>query len=172
MLQIYTGDGKGKTTAAVGLAVRALGNGLKVCFIQFMKGRPTGEIVSLKLLDDALGGGKIKILRNWDESFVKGEPTLKQKRMAKELFETAKEEIKGEYDLIVFDEVIVAMDFLLLDEEEVLEEVKKSSEKKEIILTGRGASPKLIEAADLVTEMRLVKHYFDKGVGARRGIEF
>ncbi len=163
MIHIYTGDGKGKTTAAAGLALRAVGAGMRVAFFQFMKGRESAEVGVL----ESLG---VMVDREWDGAFVVGRPTPEQKRMVQLQYHRAIKAVGGLYDLVVLDEIIVALRFGLLSEEQLLRLFEIG--RCELVLTGQGATPKLIERADLVTEMIKIKHYFDEGVGAREGIEF
>ncbi len=168
-IQLYTGDGKGKTTAAAGLAARALGHGWRVLFVQFMKNRKSGEIDFLTLC----GGENFRVLRNWDGTFVLSRPSSEQAGMCRDLWKMSLEALKAEsYDMVVFDEIAVAISFGLLDEREVLDYLRMKPLSLEVVLTGQGAGKKLIEAADLVTEMKKVKHYYDNGVRARKGIEY
>ncbi|HID73934.1 MAG TPA: cob(I)yrinic acid a,c-diamide adenosyltransferase [Thermoplasmata archaeon] len=167
MVHVYTGNGKGKTTAAVGLAVRARGRGLRVLIVQFMKGGvPYGEVGPLRNLG-------IEVHQFGRPDFVDPhDPNPADIRMAGEALSFAAERIRsGEYDLVVLDEVNVAAAWGLVPLESVLSLVKERPEHMELVLTGRYAPPELIEAADLVTEMREVKHYFRKGVTARDAIE-
>jgi len=163
MIQIYTGDGKGKTTAAVGLAVRAVGAGKKVTFFQFMKGRLSHEVEVLAKLG-------VLVDREWNGAFVVGEPSEEQKRMVQLQYHRAIKALGGVYDLVVLDEVIVAMHLGLLSEAQLLQLFEIA--RCELVLTGRGATKALIDRADLVTEMKKIKHYFDRGVEAREGFEF
>ena len=163
MIQIYTGDGKGKTTAAVGLTIRAVGAGKRVAFFQFMKGRKSHEI-------DVLESLGVVVDREWSDEFVIGEPTPQQKRMVQLQYHRAIKAVGGIYDLVVLDEIVVAMGFGLVSQEQVLRLFDLA--RCELVLTGRGATKELIERADLVTEMKKIKHYFDRGVKAREGIEF
>ncbi|MCF6201087.1 MAG: cob(I)yrinic acid a,c-diamide adenosyltransferase [Hydrogenimonas sp.] len=169
-VELYTGDGKGKTTAAAGLTLRALGCGMKVLFVQFMKSRPSGEIEML----EKCGEERFALLREWDGRFVTGDPNKRQIGMCKDLLNRALKSLEEfSPDLLVLDEIVMAISFKMLNEDEVLEFLKKKPEALEVVMTGRGASKRLIEASDLVTEMKMVKHYYyDKGVEARRGIEF
>ena len=170
LVHIYTGDGKGKTTAALGLSLRALGRGFKVCFIQFLKGR-------MKLDDGALLA--LRRVRNFECArygtgiFVIGKPSRRDFQEASKAFEHAKEAImKGRYDVVVLDEITHAVNLGLIDIDEVIELIRNRPPNVEIVLTGRAADQKLIDAADLVTEMREVKHPFSYGVRAREGVEF
>ncbi len=166
-VHIYTGDGKGKTTAALGLALRAAGHGRRVFIGQFMKGQFYGELASLK------GILEITVEQFGDEGcFRKEDITAKHRKDAKEglgRIETAM--ACDDYTMIVMDEICVALWFNLITLEEVLTLVRKKPDNLELVLTGRKAPDALIEMADLVTEMREVKHYYSKGVLARDGIE-
>jgi len=170
LIQIYTGNGKGKTTAALGLSLRALGRGFKVCFIQFLKGRMKfgdGAFLALKRDRDfeyaSYGTGK----------FVIGKPTRRDFQEASRAFEHAKEAImKGRYEVVVLDEITHAVNLDLIDVNEVIELIRNKPLTVEIVLTGRAADRRLVGVADLVTEMREVKHPFSHGVKAREGIEF
>ena len=169
LTQVYTGDGKGKTSAAFGLALRAVGRGLKVYVIQFIKGGfDYGELYVVKRLPNfkmkAFGRGK----------FVTDvPPTEDDVRLAKEAFELAREVVNGgEYDIVVLDEINVALHLKLLGIEEVVDLIRRKPKHVELILTGRSAPPEVVELADLVTEMREVKHPYTKGVPPRKGIEY
>jgi cob(I)alamin adenosyltransferase len=167
-IQVYTGNGKGKTTAALGLALRAVGRGLRVCVFQFIKGGgPYGEhLIAYKLAP------LFTIMQTGRPGWVNTKDISEDRRVAQEALERAKEIIiSGEYDLVVLDEVNGAVGFGLVDVEQVLELITLKPETMELVLTGRNAHEKVIEAADLVTEMREVKHYFKAGVPARTGIE-
>ena len=169
MIQLYTGENKGKTTAAAGLALRALGNGMRVLFVQFMKSVESGEVTMLL----RCGGEKITVLRRWDNSFIIGSPSKKQIAMSESLWqETVAKCESFAPDLLVLDEICVALRFGLLEEARVLDFLEKRGEKMEVVMTGQGASQVLIDASDLVTEMRKIKHYYDRGILARKGIEY
>jgi cob(I)alamin adenosyltransferase len=168
-VQIYTGNGKGKTTAALGQAFRAMGHGLKTYIGQFMKGQKYGELEAAKMVHP-----HIKIEQYGKETFVHVQkpPREEDLRMAKEGLEKARVAIfSGNYDIVVLDEIITAHYFELVSLDEMLGMMKSKPEGVELILTGRYAPPELIAAADLVTEMVEVKHYYQKGVIAREGIE-
>ncbi len=168
-IQLYTGDGKGKTTAAAGLAARAMGQGWRVLFVQFMKNRKSGEIDFLKLC----GGENFRLLRNWDGTFILSKPGSEQAKMCGDLWKMSLKALSEErFDMVVFDEIVVALSFGLLEESEILEFLWIKPLTLEVVLTGQGAKERLIEACDLVTEMRKVKHYYDKGLKARKGIEY
>lgn len=169
LVQVYTGDGKGKTTAAVGLAVRAAGAGLRVLFLQFVKG---GERSSELAMLERLG---IAVERPAREStgLLAGGATDEDRRAAEEALSIAERAIaSGSYDLVVLDEACVAAAHGLLDEARLLQAIAARPVHVEVVLTGRGASEAVLEAADLVTEMRSHKHPFERGVPARKGIEF
>lgn len=168
-IQIYTGNGKGKTTAALGQALRAAGYGLKTYIIQFMKEYPYSELKSLENL-----AGFIKIEQVCGDEFVykREVPPKEEIDKALDALERIKKIMKSdEYDLIILDEVCVAIYFGLLKLDEVLSVIDAKPTNVELILTGRYCPEVLIEKADLVTEMKEVKHYYQKGVLARKGIE-
>lgn len=168
-VQVYTGDGKGKTTAAMGLIVRALGAGLKVLFIQFMKGSEYSEITFLRNVSSA---GQLEIRQYGTGSFIIGKADNEQiEAGAKGLREAAAALQSGQYDLIVLDEANMAVYFGLFSVDDLIKAIQNRAPGVEVIITGRRADPKLIDIADLVTEMREVKHYYTQGVKARRGIE-
>ncbi|MEW5937481.1 MAG: cob(I)yrinic acid a,c-diamide adenosyltransferase [Candidatus Thermoplasmatota archaeon] len=169
LLHVYTGDGKGKTTAALGLGMRAAGHGLKVVMIQFMKGQINyGELESAKHIPD------FEIHQFGRAQFVdKRAPDPTDVRLAQEGFERAKEMLgKGGCDLLILDELCVALEWKLLSLGEVLDALRNRATGMEVVVTGRYAPGELIEIADLVTEMREVKHPFMEGVLAREGIEY
>ena len=167
-VQLYTGDGKGKTTAALGLIVRALGQGLRPAVLQFMKADPTwGEIVTLRKL------GVLVEQCGLDHWVFKGEASQEDLAAAAAGFEKARALVEsGDHDLVVLDELLTAVFFELVPIDRVLALMAGKPAAVELVITGRGAPDELIAAADLVTEMRLLKHYFDAGVQARPGIEF
>jgi cob(I)alamin adenosyltransferase len=168
-VHIYTGDGKGKTTAALGLALRAAGRGLRTYIAQFLKARPTGEIEAAKKLAPL-----IRIEQFGREGFitVKDGPEDEDLERAKAGLAKALEAmLSGEYRIVVLDEVNTAVHFKILSEADVLAFIDKRPAAVELVLTGRLAPASFVERADLVTEMRAVKHYFDRGVRAREGIE-
>ena len=163
---VHTGDGKGKTTAALGLAIRAWGAGLRVLILQFIKGgRRSGELAAL----EALG---IEV-RQLGLGFITEENFAEQKKSARAAVGLARAEIlSGTWDLIVLDEINYAVKFGLLDAAEVLGLATLRPPQMHLVFTGRDALPELIDAADLVTEMRLIKHPFQRGVTAQAGVEF
>ncbi|NOX90041.1 MAG: cob(I)yrinic acid a,c-diamide adenosyltransferase [Calditrichaeota bacterium] len=168
-VQIYTGNGKGKTTAAIGLAVRAVGSGLRVYFAQFMKNYPYGEIPILQSLQP-----NITIVRWGDDRFVfKKEPPSNELKaeMNRGLNEALQAMKSGRYDVVILDEVLVSVYFKLFSAKQIVDFVRVKPEAVELVLTGRYCPQEIIELADLVTEMREVKHYYRKGILARKGIE-
>lgn len=169
MVQVFTGEGRGKTSAAIGSVIRALGHGLKVHIIFFMKGNfPFGEQKILSLLDN------VSFTSYGSNEFVDPDNIKPpQKEGAQAGLRAAREALhSGKYDLIVLDEINVAVHWKLVDIQDVLGLIKEKPASVELILTGRDADPKLIEQADLVTEMRNQKHPFEKGIDARAGIEY
>lgn len=171
LLIVNTGDGKGKTTCALGLLIRAAGQGLNCCMIQFIKSRNDryGEHVSLEKLGievHTMGDGF-----TWDTKDK--EQDIKT---SEETWSLCVEKLRsGEYDLLVFDELVYVLDYGYLDESTVLEEIAKVRQEQpalHIVLTGRNASDDLVEAADLVSELKEVKHPFHAGIYAQQGIEF
>ena len=166
-IQIYTGNGKGKTTAAIGLAIRAAGAGKKVFFAQFVKGQIYSEI---KVMQKIFPSADIK--QYGLKCFIKSAPTQEDIVAARKgLEEVAQKTFSGDYDLIILDEANIAVYYNLFSSQELISILKQKPEKTEIIITGRYATPELIEMADLVTEMKEIKHYYQKGVEARLGIE-
>ena len=166
-VHIYTGDGKGKTTAALGLALRAAGAGLKVFFAQFLKSGTYSELKALERFSDL-----IKVRQYGRGCFISGMPEKEDIEYAKKGLNEVKEIISsGKYDLVVLDEINIAVYFGLISLDELLEVIRQRPAHVELVLTGRRADPKLIEEADLVTEMKEIKHYYKKGVVARLGIE-
>ena len=167
-VQIYTGDGKGKTTAALGLVLRALGQGLRAAVLQFMKSDPSwGEIVMLKRLEVPV------VQCGLDHWVLKGKITDADRAAAAEGLARARALVEsGDYDVVVLDELCTALSFELLALDDVLAMLAVRPPAVELVLTGRGAPEALVAAADLATEMRPLKHYYEAGVKARPGIEF
>lgn len=168
-IQVYTGNGKGKTTAALGLALRAAGREMMVCMIQFMKGGgPYGEHLAAPRLAPYL-----TIIQTGREGWVsKDNPDPEDKRLAHEALEMAGKALtEGRYDLVILDEINGAASFGLLTVDEVLAVMQRKPANVELVLTGRNADERVMAAADLVTEMREVKHYFKAGISSRIGIE-
>ena len=169
LVQIYTGNGKGKTTAALGAAMRAIGHDLKVYMICFMKGRTNyGELK----IADRISGFTIRLFGGQDH-IDKNDITEEDRKYANNAFDHAKNIIqKGEHDIVILDEVILATDWTLIDLNSLIVLIENKPEHVELILTGRNACPDLINSADLVTQMDEIKHPYKKGVSAREGIEF
>ncbi len=171
LIHIYTGDGKGKTTAAIGLGVRACGRGLKVLMVQFLKGSPTGEMVSLKALEPGfiLYRGTETKKFTWE---MNAEEKLEAAAQQHSILEFAvKSAAGGGYDLIILDEVLGAIHSGMLEENAVIDFMKQKPDNLELVLTGRGAGPELVALADYVSEIRAVRHPSEKGIPARKGIE-
>jgi len=163
----YTGSGKGKTTAALGLALRAAGAGLKVYIAQFAKGIATSELKSLKKLSR-----RITVRQFGTRTFIKGRPANIDRTLAGRALAAVKKAVRGgDYDVVILDEVCVACRYKLVPVGKVLDLVKKRPKHVEVVLTGRYAPKEFVKMADIVTEMKEVKHYFIRGVIARRGIE-
>ena len=171
LVQIYTGEGKGKTTAALGLAFRAAGRGRKVLFVQFLKGIATGEAISMSENPNIKHLKVAETVRFFNT--LSAEEQLELKIRTESEWKQLKELIKTESaDIVVLDEIMIALRYGLVDEDDVILLLKDKPHKIEIILTGRYAPDNLVEVADLVTEMKKVKHYYDKGVTSRIGIEY
>jgi len=171
LILINTGPGKGKTTAALGTALRAVGCGMKVLMLQFIKGSwHYGE------LDAAEAFGENFVLKQMGRGFVKiggAESDPEDIRLVEEAWAEAREAIhSGEWDLVILDEINYAISYKMLDAEAVAEALRTKPEMVHVILTGRNAHPLLVELADTVTEMREVKHAYQKGILAQRGIEY
>ena len=168
MVQVYTGDGKGKTTAAFGVALRAAGRGLRTYVVQFMKGQEYGEVEAAEALAHL-----ITIFQAGRRAHVNlHDPEPVDRELAERGLDLAREVIaKGEHDVVILDEINLAVYCKLLCLEDVLSLIHTKPAAVELILTGRYAPPALLEAADLVTEMREVKHYFGRGVLSRPGID-
>lgn len=189
LIQVYTGNSKGKTTAALGLSIRAIGHGYKVAFLQLMKGSNYyGELVTLKRLSEDIfhkqfgrpcphsgdikeGTGKCIGCGN---CFIrKGDDITDDRKEALQALEFIKEQMhSGKFDIMVLDEILNCIYFDLLTEQEVLDLLNQKPDKLEVILTGRNASKGIIDRADLVTNMEMIKHPYEKGIMARRGIEY
>ena len=166
-VQVYTGDGKGKTTAAIGLSIRAAGAGLKVYIAQFIKMGDYSEIKALKRSSDLITVEQFGLGR-----FIKGKPSEEDIEAAKAGIEKVKSlMVSGDYDIIILEEASVAAKCGLISVNDILDLISSKPENMELVITGRGADPEVVEKADLVTEMKEIKHYFQKGVTARVGIE-
>lgn len=169
LVQIFTGEGKGKTSAALGTVVRALGHGLRVCIIVFMKGDyPYNEWTFFSQM------ANVRIERFGFRTFTDpANVKEEEKEQARQALAAAREVmLSGGFDLVVLDEVNVAAAWNLVEREEVVRLVRDKPPQVELILTGRYADPKLIDLADLVTECRKIKHPYDRGIKARAGIDF
>ena len=169
---VYTGKGKGKTTAALGMALRAVGYNYKICMIQFIKGSwHYGEMTSSKRLEPefeltAVGKGFVGIID--DKS-----PREEHEKIAQEAFRLSREKIESEkYDIIILDEINYAINLGLIQVEDVLDLIKNKPTKLNLVLTGNHAKKEIIEIADLVTEMKEIKHPFKSGIKAKKGIDF
>jgi cob(I)alamin adenosyltransferase len=168
-IQVYTGNGKGKTTAAIGQAVRAAGAGMKTYIIQFMKEYPYSELNSLKYLSRWITIEQ----RGVDDFVYKKEPPSEDEKLKGRdaLKKAEKLMLDRSFDIIILDEILVSVYFNLLKTSDIISFIAKKPEQVEIILTGRYCPEEIIGAADLVTEMKEIKHYFTKGVMSRKGIE-
>ena len=171
LIIVNTGPGKGKTTAAMGTALRAVGQGMRVLMLQFLKGSwHYGELDAVKAFGDSF------IMKQMGRGFVKvggAEPDPADVKMVEEAWNESREAIlSGHWDLVVLDEINYAISYGMLNPVKVVEALKQKPEMVHVILTGRNAHPTIIELADTVTEMRQVKHAYEKGVEAQRGIEY
>jgi len=171
LIIVNTGPGKGKTTAAMGTALRAVGNGLKVLMLQFLKGSwHYGELDAVKAFGDNF------VMKQMGRGFVKvggAETDPEDIKLVEECWKEAEEAIlSGLWDLVVLDEINYAIGYKMLDPEKVAEVLRRKPEMVHVILTGRSAHPIIVELADTVTEMREVKHAYQKGIEAQRGIEY
>ena len=167
MVHVYTGDGKGKTTAAIGLAIRAIGAGFKVLIVQFIKNGEYSEIKALNKFSDS-----ITIKQFGLGHFIKGVPSAEDFNAAQIGIEETDSIIRlGKYNMVILDEANVAVKLGLFSVDDLLYIIDNKPDNVELVITGRDAEQKLIEKADLVTEMKEIKHYFRKGVMARIGIE-
>ena len=166
-IQVYTGDGKGKTTAALGLSLRAAGAGLQVYIAQFLKKGDYSEIKALKKLSGAITIEQFGLGR-----FIKNRPTEEEIRAARDGLEKIKKMMaSGKYDIIIVEEGNVAAACGLFSIQDLIDLIDTKPEPVELVITGRNAAQEVIQKADLVTEMKSIRHYFDKGVVARVGIE-
>jgi cob(I)alamin adenosyltransferase len=167
LIQVYTGNGKGKTTAALGLALRASGAGLKVYIMQFAKGKRYSEMVSLKKIKN------IQLEQCGGSCFITRAPSKKDLALARAGFKKAREAIARQlYDMVILDEINIAVKLKILKLTDIIALLKEVPEKVEVVLTGRYAHPRIIRLSDLTSEIREVKHYFRKNIPARKGIEF
>lgn len=165
-VHVYTGNGKGKTTAALGISLRAVCAGKKVFFGQFVKGMDYSELKAVEYLPN------LTMQQFGRDCFIFNDPTDEDIKIAKEGLEEIKSILaKGEYDLVVLDEINIALYYHLFSIEDVLDAIGGRAEHVEVVCTGRKAHQDLIDYADLVTEMKEIKHYYTQGVQAREGIE-
>jgi len=171
LIIVNTGPGKGKTTAAMGTALRAVGQGMRVLMLQFLKGSwHYGELDAVKAFGDKF------VMKQLGRGFVKvggAEPDPEDLKAVEDAWKESEQAIlSGQWDLVVLDEINYAISYKMLDAERVVEALKRKPEMVHVILTGRNAHPAIVEIADTVTEMRQVKHAYEKGVMAQRGIEY
>jgi cob(I)alamin adenosyltransferase len=167
-VQLYTGDGKGKTTAALGLAMRAWGAGLKVLIIHFMKNADSGEVKAFSLLGDRMTVEQY----GSEEFYIRSHGNyIEHRGYAKKGYDRASTAVKSGYDLVICDEIINALTCDLLTSQEILDLIQNKGPGTELILTGRNAPENLYEHCSLVTEMKEIKHYYSQGIEARSGIE-
>jgi cob(I)alamin adenosyltransferase len=166
-IQVYTGNGKGKTTAALGLAIRAAGAGLRIFIAQFIKKRKCSEHVLLEELSDRI------TVKQYGKGFIlRAKPSKADFQAARDGYEEVRKVLLSkQYDVVVLDEANVAAHYGLISEHDLLELMTAKPKSVELVITGRYACEKVMQAADLVTEMREIKHYREHGVSARRGIE-
>ena len=168
LIHVYTGNGKGKTTAAIGLGVRAVGDGLRVLMIQFMKGRRYSELDALEHLEDFT----VKQFGR-DEFVSKEKPAKIDIDLAQKGLAYAKETIhKNSYDVVILDEINIAVDYQLITKDDVLQLLKDKPDSMELVLTGRNASAEIMKHADVVSEILEIKHPYQKGVLSRKGIDW
>lgn len=169
LLIVNTGDGKGKTTAALGMIFRALGQGMRVCVIQFLKGTwKYGELEAARRFDDLLEWHVRGRGFTWNSDNIE-----EDKRIARDAWDLAKSVIsENRHEVVVLDELTYLLSYGVLDTDEVVAFLKNRPPEMHLVVTGRSAVPQLVDAADLVTEMTLVKHPFDQGVKAQKGVEF
>lgn len=169
LIHVYTGTGKGKTTASLGLALRALGHGWKVYMVQFMKS--TGSYGEMSMVKALPGFTLVQAgLPTWVK---RGQPSEDDLKAAREGYRLAKEAVSsGDFQLVILDEINVAVDHGLVPVEEVLDLIQGKADFVELVLTGRYANEKILDLADYVTEVKMVKHPFQKGISAREGIEY
>lgn len=173
-IQIYTGNGKGKTTASLGLAMRALGRSWKVLLVMFTKGGDNyGELASFRNLSPEIQNNLVIEQAGLDRIVYASNKSIDDEKEIIRGWEIAKKAIvNDEYNLIILDEINIAIDLKILDIDEVVDVLKNKPQCMEIVLTGRNAHPKAVEIAHLVSKIEPVKHYWDFGVNARKGIEF
>ncbi|ADH60550.1 ATP:corrinoid adenosyltransferase BtuR/CobO/CobP [Thermoanaerobacter mathranii subsp. mathranii str. A3] len=171
LIQVYTGDGKGKTTASIGLGIRAVGRGFKVYMVQFLKGADTGELHTLKNIEN------FKVFRFQSTNKFFWTLTEEEKKILaedmKKAYDFVVEVLKNKKcDVLILDEIMAAIHSKMYTVEDVLKLIDMKPKEMELVLTGRSAPQEIIERADLVTEMKAIKHPFEKGIPARYGIEY
>jgi cob(I)alamin adenosyltransferase len=171
-IQIYTGDGKGKTTAAIGQGVRAAGRRLKVQMIQFLKSSSSGELESLELLKPYFEVFRFERKHGFFWTLSENEKKEVKEDVQKAYFHILDVVRNKDCDVLILDEIMGALSNKLITEEQIVAIIDLKPQSMEIIMTGRNAPEAIIEKADLVTEMKLIKHYFQEGVAAREGIEY
>ncbi len=166
-VHVYTGNGKGKTTAAIGLAIRAAGAGMRVYIAQFVKGMHYSELDALDRYVD-----RITLKQYGRDCFIEKEPEEEDIQAARQGLEEVKGILaSGDYQMVILDEANIATHYNLFSPDELIEVVRSKPESVELVITGRNADPKVVALADLVTEMKEIKHYYNRGVQARPGIE-
>ena len=169
LVLVHTGNGKGKTTAAFGQALRAVGQGLRVCVIQFMKGRKYGEFLAAERYLPNL----TIHLSGLDSFVMRDKPAPVDIELARKGLDMAREAISsGNYDMVILDEINVAVDFKLIPLEEVMNLIRNKPAALDLVLTGRYAAPEIMELADTVSEVREIKHHYSAGIKDRAGIEY
>lgn len=167
LLHVFTGKGKGKTTAAIGMAIRFAGTGKKVFIAQFVKGMPYAE---LNILDKI---PEIEVRQFGQDCFIINKPTKHDISLAKKGLTEAKAKMRsGQYGMVILDEACIAVYYHLFSSSTLIGIIESRAENTEVVVTGRYADPSLIRKADLVTEMKEIKHYYNKGMQAHKGIEF
>ena len=169
LVLVHTGNGKGKTTAAFGQALRAVGQGLRVCVIQFMKGRKYGEFLAAERYLPNL----TIHLSGLDSFVMRDKPAPVDIELARKGLDMAREAVSsGNYDMVILDEINVAVDFKLIPLEEVINLIRNKPAALDLVLTGRYAAPEIMELADTVSEVREIKHHYSAGIKDRAGIEY
>ncbi len=173
-IQVYTGNGKGKTTASLGLAMRALGRDWKVLIVMFTKGgNDYGELNTFRQFSPRISENLRIVQAGLDRVIYKANENEQDHKKIKRGWNIVKKAVKNdEYQLIIMDEANIAIDMGILDVDEVIDVLKNKPDEMEIVLTGRNAHPKIVEIAHLVSKIEPVKHYWDKGISARKGIEY
>lgn len=172
LVHIYTGNGKGKTTAAIGLGVRACGNNMKVLMVQFLKSSDTCELHSLKRLEPEFSVTRGFCCKKFVWNMTEQELEEARKEAAQIFLDVKKLVQQNIYDLIILDELLGVLSHGFISEDDIIDMIKSKPEGTELVLTGRNAGERLIEAADYVSEIKAVKHPYEKGISARKGIEF